>query len=76
MAFEPQMGDVVQTRKSHPCGSDQWQIYRLGADIGVKCVKCGRRVLMPRREFNKAVRKLISRSGPPDPDLPPTENPS
>ncbi|MBX3064531.1 MAG: DUF951 domain-containing protein [Anaerolineae bacterium] len=61
MAIEPRLGDVVQTRKQHPCGNDQWQVYRLGADIGLRCIKCDRRVLMPRREFNKSVKKLISR---------------
>jgi hypothetical protein len=61
---DPQIGDVVQTRKAHPCGSDQWIIYRIGADIGLKCASCGRRVMLPRREFNKAVKKLISRQEP------------
>lgn len=61
MAIEPRLGDVVQTRKQHPCGNDQWQVYRLGADIGLRCIKCDRRVLMPRREFNRSVKKLISR---------------
>jgi len=61
---DPQIGDVVQTRKAHPCGSDQWSIYRIGADIGLRCVQCGRRVMLPRREFNKAVKKLISRQEP------------
>lgn len=68
---DPQLGDVVQTRKAHPCGGDQWLIYRLGADIGLRCVKCDRRVLLPRREFNKAVKKLIARATPePSADTP------
>jgi hypothetical protein len=59
---DPQLGDVVQTRKAHPCGGDQWRIYRLGADIGLRCAKCDHRVLLPRRDFNKAVKKLIARA--------------
>ena len=42
------LGDVVRMRKTHPCGNDQWEVVRLGADIGIRCLKCGRRVLMPR----------------------------
>ncbi|MCL6641579.1 MAG: DUF951 domain-containing protein, partial [Candidatus Rokubacteria bacterium] len=37
------LGDVVRMRKTHPCGSDQWEVVRLGADIGIRCLKCGRR---------------------------------
>ncbi|HVO42812.1 MAG TPA: DUF951 domain-containing protein [Aggregatilineales bacterium] len=57
-----QVGDVVQTRKAHPCGSDQWQIYRIGADIGMRCLGCERRVMLPRRDFEKAVKKWVSRA--------------
>lgn len=55
-----QVGDVVQTRKDHPCGSNQWQIYRIGADIGMRCLGCSRRVMLPRREFQKAVKRWLS----------------
>ncbi len=65
MAVEVQVGDVVQTRKGHPCGSDQWQIYRIGADIGMRCLGCDRRVMLPRRQFAKAVKKWITRQGDP-----------
>lgn len=64
-AMNPQsvhVGDVVQTRKPHPCGINQWKIYRIGADIGMECLGCGRRVLLPRREFGKAVKKFIRRA--------------
>ena len=59
--FDVQVGDVIQTRKGHPCGSDQWQVYRIGAEIGLRCKGCQRRVMLTRREFDKAVKKLISR---------------
>ncbi len=55
------LGDVVRMRKTHPCGSDQWEVVRLGADIGIRCLKCGRRVLMPRVKFERRVRRFIRR---------------
>lgn len=55
-------GDVVQMRKAHPCGGDQWEIVRVGADIGLLCHVCGRRVLLPRRRFARGVRKFVRRS--------------
>jgi hypothetical protein len=55
------LGDVVRMRKAHPCGSSQWEIVRLGADIGIRCHGCGRRVLLPRRQFTRQVKTLLSR---------------
>lgn len=55
------MGDVVRLRKPHPCGGYEWRVVRLGADIGVRCQKCGRRVLLLRREFEKRVKAIIER---------------
>lgn len=46
-------------RKKHPCGSDEWVIYRVGADIGLRCAGCDRRVMLPRSEFNRRVKKII-----------------
>jgi len=45
------VGDVVRLRKPHPCGSFTWQIYRVGADIGLRCQGCGRRVMLVRADF-------------------------
>ncbi len=53
------IGDRVQMRKPHPCGSYEWTLYRIGADIGMICAKCGRRVMLPRGEFNKRLKKII-----------------
>ena len=54
------LDEVVRLRKSHACGCYEWTIVRLGADIGLKCNACGRRVLLPRREFERRLaRKLI-----------------
>lgn len=58
---EIHLGDVVRMRKPHPCGGSEWEIVRLGADIGIHCRKCGRRVLLPRSQFLRQVKALISR---------------
>ena len=62
MVLEVNPGDVVQLTKTHPCGSDQWQVVRPGADIGLKCLGCGRRVLLERRVFERRVKRFIRRS--------------
>lgn len=59
------VGDVVETRKRHPCGSVTWQIYRTGMDIGVRCQGCGRHVMMPRPKFERRVRRVLHRAGDP-----------
>jgi len=54
-----QLGAVVRLRKPHPCGSYEWKIVRLGADIGLECLTCQRRVLLPRRQLARRFKKLI-----------------
>jgi hypothetical protein len=54
--------DIVQLRKKHPCGSDRWQVYRVGADIGLRCQGCGRRVMMPRSQLKRRIKAVL----PPD----------
>jgi hypothetical protein len=61
MVMEIKLGDVVRLKKKHPCGSDQWQVVRLGADIGIKCLGCQRRVLLERATFERRVKTFISR---------------
>ena len=56
-----QVGDVVRLRKPHPCGSYQWQVVRIGADIGLKCLICGRRVLLDRAIFNKRLAAIVQK---------------
>ncbi len=53
------LGDRVQMRKPHPCGNDQWEVVRLGADIGIVCQGCKRRVLLPRPQFVRQVKALL-----------------
>ncbi len=61
MLMEVRLGDVVRLRKVHPCGGYDWEVVRLGADIGVRCRTCGRRVLLERRVFEKRVREFLAR---------------
>lgn len=53
------IGNIVIMKKGHPCGANEWEIVRVGADFKLKCVNCGRIVMMPRIEFNKKVKKII-----------------
>lgn len=62
MPLDVRLGDVVRLRKPHPCGGYTWEVVRLGADIGLKCQTCGRRVLLPRRQFEKRVKTFVSRA--------------
>lgn len=56
------LGDVVRMKKTHPCGEDRWEILRTGADIRVRCLGCGRMLLLPRRKLEKSIREVISGS--------------
>jgi len=63
-ASDFQLGDILRLRKPHPCGGYEWQVVRLGADIGIRCLTCGRRVLIPRSRLAKQVK---SRQPAPEP---------
>lgn len=58
MLVKYNVGDVVRMKKVHPCGSDQWEIMRTGVDFRLKCLKCGRVVMLPRPKFEKSVRSI------------------
>ncbi|HIS95415.1 MAG TPA: DUF951 domain-containing protein [Candidatus Ventricola gallistercoris] len=62
---EVKLGDLVQMRKTHPCGSDRWTVIRVGADIKIRCQGCGRIVMMDRADFLKRVKKTIGHSQEP-----------
>ena len=64
MYDEIRLGDVVRMRKPHPCGNSEWEVVRLGADIGIRCQKCGRRVLLPRSQFVRQVKALVKQGEP------------
>jgi hypothetical protein len=61
MVHDIKLGDVVRLRKVHPCGGYDWQVVRLGADIGIKCLKCGRRVILERSVLQRRAKEFISR---------------
>lgn len=54
------LGDKVIMKKGHPCGANLWKIVRLGVDIKIKCLNCGRIVMIPRIEFNRKLKKVES----------------
>ena len=56
---EYKLGSIVIMKKPHPCGKNEWEITRLGADIKIKCLGCGRSIMLPRIEFNKKIKKII-----------------
>jgi len=60
MPKEFKVGDVVELKKTHPCGSKDWEIVRVGADIKIKCTGCGRLIMLPRSKFEKDVKKIVS----------------
>ena len=63
MLVELQMDDIVRLKKLHPCGGSDWRVVRLGADIGLKCQTCGRRIMLPRRELSKRMKEWVEKAG-------------
>jgi hypothetical protein len=61
MVVEIRLGDTVRLRKKHPCGGYEWEVVRVGADIGIKCLKCQHRVLLERAVFERRLKVFISR---------------
>ena len=57
------LDDIVRLRKPHPCGGYEWRVVRLGADIGLVCGRCGRRVLLERAVLEKRMKAFVSRGG-------------
>ena len=62
---EIRIGDVWQTKKQHPCGTNEWTVTRIGADIKIRCGGCGRIVMMDRETFLKRKKKLLVRGPEP-----------
>jgi hypothetical protein len=58
------LGDVVRLRRGHPCGSSEWLVDRLGADIGLRCHGCGRHVLLERRALESRLAGFVRRGDP------------
>lgn len=62
MNKEFNIGDIVEMKKGHPCGNNEWEVTRIGADIKIKCCGCGRIVMIPRIKFSKMVKRIIQSS--------------
>ena len=58
-----QVNDILTMKKQHPCGSQEWEILRVGADFRLKCTGCGHQVMMPRRQVEKSTRELKNAAG-------------
>ena len=57
---EYKVDSVVIMKKPHPCGTNEWAVTRVGADIKIKCLKCGRTIMLPRVDFNKKLKKVVT----------------
>ena len=65
MALDLKVGDVVRMKKAHPCGNHLWLVTRLGADIGITCQQCHRRVMLARSLMDRRVKEVIPRTREP-----------
>ncbi|MDL2293425.1 DUF951 domain-containing protein [Ruminococcaceae bacterium OttesenSCG-928-D13] len=57
--MDVQVGDIIQTRKPHPCGSQSFSVLRVGMDFKIRCDKCGREVMLARPKIEKKIKKLF-----------------
>jgi len=65
------LGDEVRLKKPHPCGADRWRVLRVGADIRLQCLGCGRLILVPRANIERRVARIFPADlpdGPPQPN--------
>ena len=60
--MELQLHDIVVMKKPHPCGENRWEIIRMGMDIKIQCTKCGRLIMLQRREFDKKMKKVLEKA--------------
>ena len=51
------VGEIIELKKQHPCGSNKWEVLRAGADFRIKCVGCGHQVMIPRTKLEKSMKK-------------------
>lgn len=61
MNKEFELGDIVEMKKPHPCGTNKWEIIRTGADVKIKCVNCGRIIMLPRTKFVKGLKSILEK---------------
>lgn len=58
MPMDIRLGDVLELKKAHPCGSREWKVLRVGMDFKLKCQGCGHEVMVPRSKAEKSVKKI------------------
>ena len=58
MPMDIHVGDVLELKKQHPCGSKEWKVLRVGMDFKLRCAGCGHEVMLPRSKAEKAVKKV------------------
>lgn len=56
------VGDIVQMKKSHPCGANDWEVLRVGADFKLRCNECKHIIMIPREKFEKSVKRILVKS--------------
>ncbi|MDD4364038.1 MAG: DUF951 domain-containing protein [Atribacterota bacterium] len=61
MPLDLRIGDIIKLKKKHPCGGYHWEITRTGIDIGIKCLCCGRKVLVPRTKIERRIKLIIKK---------------
>ncbi len=57
--MELAIGDIIRLKKTHPCGSREWEVLRTGADFRIRCLGCGHQVMIPRQKLEKSIRSVI-----------------
>ena len=73
--MDVQVGDVIQTKKPHPCGANRFDVLRVGMDFKIRCQGCGHEIMLPRAKIERNIKKVL-RGGdfcPPQPDTPKEE---
>ena len=63
--MDVQVGDILEMKKPHPCGSTQWEILRVGMDIKLRCRGCGHELMLPRSKAEKSIRKILKKEETP-----------
>ena len=58
MPMDIRLGDVLELKKTHPCGAKEWSVLRVGMDFKLKCLGCGREVMAPRSKIEKSIKKV------------------
>lgn len=57
-----ELGDIIMMKKPHACGQNRWEILRMGMDIRIKCLGCGHLIMMPRKEFQKKMKAVLTKA--------------